>query len=457
MGGPADEWEEALTPLPWSPPSDPAFAADAPPMALTTRGASSGPARAASPSGPADVFRAARILVVDDEPLNLRLLELMLGSVGVAAVHGVTDPRQVVRRCHEVDLVLLDLHMPHHDGFAVLAELRATLPDDAFLPVLVLTADASPRTRDRALAAGATDFLIKPFDRTEVLLRVGNLLRTRALHVDVQERNAELHAELDRRSAHDRRLERDRRERSARIEAVLAGRHPRIVFQPIVDLTTGVVRGVEALARFDAPPRRPPNAWFEEAREVGRGDELEVVAVVRALEHLDRLPPRGFLAINVSAETAVAPALSRALERVAPDRIMLELTEHGRVDDYEGLLDGLAPLRDRGVGVAVDDAGAGYAGLSHVLRLGPDVLKLDLDLIRGIDRDPAKRALSAALVMFARETGALIVAEGIETRHELATLQRLGVEFGQGHYLAPPAPLAPSHGNQRLRAGVASG
>lgn len=397
----------------------------------------------------ADVFEAARVVVVDDEAANLRLLERILRSAGVAEIHGVTDSRQAVGRCLDVDadLVLLDLRMPELDGFAVLAELQAALPGDAYLPVLMLTADHTAAAREGALRAGATDFLTKPFDRIEVLLRVRNILQTRALYLDVQRRNAELNAELARRQADERRAEDERRDRVARVDDVLAHRGLDMVFQPVADLITGAVVGAEALARFTPEPRRPPNEWFDEASSVGRSRELELAAVAAALHQLHQLPSEAFLAVNVSPDTAVSDQLRQLLEEVAPARVVLELTEHTRVDDYTALLAGLAPLRDRGLRVAVDDAGAGYAGLRHVLQLRPDILKLDIDLIRGIDLDPAKRALSAALVIFARETGAEIIAEGIETPAELRTLRGLGVNWGQGYHLARPAalPLADTH------------
>ena len=122
--------------------------------------------------------------MVDDREANVRLLERMLQTAGVSQVHTLTDPREAVKRCLELepDLLLIDLHMPHLDGVAVLTALRAALPDGVFLPVIVLTADLSSDAKERALAAGAKDFLAKPLDRTEVLLRVGNLLETRALY-----------------------------------------------------------------------------------------------------------------------------------------------------------------------------------------------------------------------------------------------------------------------------------
>jgi EAL domain-containing protein (putative c-di-GMP-specific phosphodiesterase class I) len=120
---------------------------------------------------------------------------------------------------------------------------------------------------------------------------------------------------------------------------------------------------------------------------------------------------------------------------------VVEITEHELIEDYAHLLDALTPLRTAGIRLAVDDAGSGYASLRHILSLQPDIIKLDIALTRGVDTDPVRRALASALVGFARDTGSVIVAEGIETSAELAALQRLGVPLGQGFYLARPGDL----------------
>ena len=120
---------------------------------------------------------------------------------------------------------------------------------------------------------------------------------------------------------------------------------------------------------------------------------------------------------------------------------MLEITEHVRVDDYGQLLDRLGRLRRAGIRLAVDDAGAGFASLHHILKLCPDIIKLDIVLTRDIDRDPIKRALASSLVSFSRDVGGTLIAEGIETAAELQTLVELGVPLGQGYHLGYPSPL----------------
>lgn len=390
-----------------------------------------------------DVLARACVLIVDDAPENVALLERVLRNAGVDRVHGVTDPREAVTRAIEVDadLVLLDLHMPFLDGFGVMAQLQERLPEDAFLPVLVLTADATAETRDRALAAGAKDLLHKPFDLKEIRLRVRNLLETRLLYTAVQQHNSTLQADLDRRSEEDRRGAAERAERRERIQGILAGAAFSMVYQPIIDLNGGAIVGAEALARFPRAPQRPPNEWFDEAAAVGLGAELELAAAAAGLAGLEQLPPELSLSVNVSPATAIEPGLLDLLSGVPGDRVVLELTEHTPVHDYRPLATALASIRERGVRIAVDDTGAGYSGLQHLLRLAPDVIKLDIGLTSGIDVDPAKRALSTALVTFAADIGARVVAEGIETHAELAALRGLGIGFGQGYLLARPSPL----------------
>jgi EAL domain-containing protein (putative c-di-GMP-specific phosphodiesterase class I) len=384
-----------------------------------------------------------RILIVDDEPANVRLLERILSGAGYPDVHAITDARQARSVFVELqpDLVLLDLHMPHLDGLAVMAELLAVVPPDAYVPIVMLTADATSGAKEQALSAGARDFLVKPFDRTEVLLRIRNLLVTRQLHIDLQEHNRDLESQLREQAEQEALAAAAHRDRHDRVSAVLAGHGLTIVYQPIVELDTSLVVGAEALARFAPEPYRSPDLWFADAVAVGLATRLEIAAVDAATRRLDELPAGAYLSINVSPKTAQSAELAELMARLPATRIVMELTEHERVSDYAGLAEALAPLRSAGVRVAVDDAGSGFASLEHILRLRPNVIKLDSVLTRGLDADPVRRALAAALVTFARDIGAVIVAEGIETSAELAILRGLGVTYGQGFHLARPGDL----------------
>lgn len=390
-------------------------------------------------------FADARIVAVDDTPANLHLIEAVLRRAGLRHIHTVQDPLVALDTIAEVrpDLVLLDLHMPQLDGFALLAQIvqRAA---GSYLPVLVLTADTTTGAAHKALAAGARDFLTKPFDITDVLLRVGNLLETRELHQRLRRDRNHLSSELH----HVRSAEMARQAtyaaKQSDISGVLAAGGPDVVFQPIVDIDTGVHEGYEALSRFTGDQPRTPDRWFADASEVGLGPDLELAAISRALESLAALEPGTFLTLNVSAETILLPGLADLITPDVAPRLILELTEHSPVEDYAPVLRSLAPLRDIGVRLAVDDTGAGYASLRHLLALDPDVIKLDISLVRDIETDPVRRALVAALVSFARETGFKVIAEGVENAQELAVLRTLGVRWAQGFHLAKPAALISS-------------
>jgi EAL domain-containing protein (putative c-di-GMP-specific phosphodiesterase class I) len=226
----------------------------------------------------------------------------------------------------------------------------------------------------------------------------------------------------------------------SRIRAVLDRDGVNVVFQPVFDLNDCRIVSLEALARFWTEPMRAPSAWFAEAAEVGLGAELELAAIRAALRRLDEFPPDVTLAINVSPSTALDPLFSELLLDVA-DRLVIEITEHAQVDDYDALESALAPLRERGAQLAIDDVGAGFANLRHILRLAPDIVKLDLTLTQEIARDPARKALATSLVDFADGIGVSIAAEGISSDEDLELLRSLGVDYGQGFHLARPSPL----------------
>ncbi|HET7198635.1 MAG TPA: EAL domain-containing protein, partial [Burkholderiales bacterium] len=219
------------------------------------------------------------------------------------------------------------------------------------------------------------------------------------------------------------------------------------VFQPVYTLEGRRVAGFECLSRFDAEPQQGPEFWFAEAASVGLGAELELGVIRRALPALERLPSATPVSFNVSPQLLLDGRLERELATGANGarlaaRLILEVTEHETVKEHERLVTALEPLRRMGVRVAIDDAGAGYSSFRHIVRLGPDVIKLDLRLTRDIDHDPARRALAAALIRYARETRAEVIAEGVETQAELDTLRELGIAKAQGYFFGRPLALS---------------
>ena len=236
------------------------------------------------------------------------------------------------------------------------------------------------------------------------------------------------------------------RERLKRIEAVVDGDGIDVVYQPIFNLRDGTPVGAEALCRFQVAPLRSPDVWFAEAADVGLGIELEIAALRLAFRGLDRLDGSIAMGVNVSPETCCSSDLRALLEDLPADRIVLEITEHAPVADYEVLKAALDPLRERGVGLAIDDTCSGFASLRHVLNLRPDVIKLDVTLTREIENDEARRSLIEALARFAPSVGATVLAEGIETADQMRILGEAGVRSGQGYFLGRPGPL-PRSGN----------
>lgn len=225
----------------------------------------------------------------------------------------------------------------------------------------------------------------------------------------------------------------------AHVQECLAGDQPTMVYQPIVALDTGRIVGFEALARFALGPNGPPDAWFSDAHSLGLGVDLEVKAVTAAVAVLAQLPEDVYLSVNVGAETLCSEELEAALADVPGHRLVVELTEHEAVKDPQRLRVVLERYRALEIRLAVDDMGAGYAGLVQVLNLAPDIIKMDSALTREVDVDPARRSLAHATVEFAASVGAHVVAEGVESERELDALQELGMSAAQGFFLGRPS------------------
>ena len=245
-----------------------------------------------------------------------------------------------------------------------------------------------------------------------------------------------------------------------RIRQIIAGRQFATHLQPIIHLESGATIAFEALTRF--ADGTSPEIQFAEAAMLGLGPTLERAAVASALEAVASIPAEVALSLNLSADVLqhepTLPELLASTDR----RLIVELTEHERIDDYEAVRVALGRLGPD-VRLAIDDAGSGFASLRHIFALSPAYVKLDIEWVRNIDRDPVRRALVSGLVYFAAETGCELIAEGIETEEELAALRGLGIQLGQGYLLgrpelpavwAPkqaPASPAPAAGSAPLR------
>jgi len=238
----------------------------------------------------------------------------------------------------------------------------------------------------------------------------------------------------------------------SRVSDILERGNLDVVCQPVVDLASRQAVGFEALSRIYAQPFRPPDEWFAEAHACGLGVFLELAAAAKAMELLAHLPPHMSLAVNAGPAMATSPAFAALVDEADSPRLVIELTEHVAIDDYPALVESIAPLRQAGARLAVDDTGGGISSLTHIVRLSPDIIKLDRFLTDGIESDPVRRALASALVHFADDIGARIVAEGIETEKQVEVLGDLGIRTGQGYHLGRPAALS-EHLSRLARAG----
>lgn len=232
--------------------------------------------------------------------------------------------------------------------------------------------------------------------------------------------------------------------RLERVRAVIAERAVRTVYQPIVSTARWVSVGTEALARFPAAyGDYGPDRWFTDAVACGHGPDLELLAVETAFAGAVGLPHDHYLSINLSPATILSGRVAEVLRRSGwqPSRLVVEITEHVSVADYPLVRRVLEPLRAAGTRLAVDDVGAGYASFRHVLDLAPDHIKLDRTLIAGLEADAGRQAAVRATVRFARDIGAVVVAEGVETDAELRMAAALGADAVQGYAVGRPGPL----------------
>jgi EAL domain-containing protein (putative c-di-GMP-specific phosphodiesterase class I)/AmiR/NasT family two-component response regulator len=380
---------------------------------------------------------AIRVLIGEDDAFFRAALADLVGSdPAFELVGSAADAEETISlaRTLEPDVVLLDVKMPAGGGPAAARAIRAYCPNAR---TLALTAYHDRATIIEMLRAGVAGYLVKGSPVDEIL---GAIVRTAAGEPTLSSPAAaalvrEVSSQLE---TEERNAEEGRR-RSAQIEEALDGLGMSMEFQPVIDLRTGAQAGTEALARFSLQPTVDPATWFADARRLGFGNALELAAAKLALQRMGEVGPDDFLCLNVSPDTAASAALFDLVSNASPEQIVLEVTESAAEGDIADLMHGLEALRSLGVRLAVDDTGAGAASLRQILWLQPHFIKLDLWLTQGLESGPAARALAGALIHFAADIGATVIAEGIETNAQAEALRSLGVAYGQGFFLARPA------------------
>lgn len=315
------------------------------------------------------------------------------------------------------------------------------------LPQLVSDASKDERVRD---LAGTRQLRIGTYLGVPIRLGSGRVYGTLCCishepNPSIQERDVKLFEILADIIGEQLAMEEDRtaaiRDKAAQLQRFIDQGGPRMIFQPIVDLATGDVVGYEALARFDTEPYRTPDLWFADAKLVGLSIQLEVIAIRSALARLPDLSAPLYISVNASPATLQSDDFFEAIADIDPGRVVVEVTEHDATDEYLPLLQATSRLKERGFRLAIDDVGAGYSGLSHIVQIKPDILKLDISLTRGVQTDRGKQAIASAVVAFAARMGMRVIAEGIESAQDAMALQVLGIQNGQGYYYGRPSEL----------------
>ncbi|MGS2721482.1 sensor domain-containing phosphodiesterase [Paraglaciecola aestuariivivens] len=240
-------------------------------------------------------------------------------------------------------------------------------------------------------------------------------------------------------------------EKQKRIQQAIENNIIQVHYQPIYSLLTNQVAGFESLSRFDSASYISPDKWFNDAAQVGLGEMLEMLAVKNALSKICDFSQQSYISINTSPEYILNGAIVKVLEGIDLSRVVLEVTEHSPISDYAKFTQVLAPLRARGIRLAIDDAGAGYASFQHIIELEAEIIKLDISLTQNIQSDQRRYLLAKALCAYAKSIDCTIIAEGIETLEQLATLRELGVDKVQGYLLGRPSPLSDALNHESIR------
>ncbi len=375
----------------------------------------------------------ARVLVADDEEGLLRVVERMLTQAG-HNVATASDGRAAIAQLDRngFDVIVSDIQMPGMDGIGLLRQVRER---DMDLPVIFVTGNPDVRSASAAVKYGAFSYLHKPVP-SEVLTQ--EVTRAARLHSLARaKRQALQHLNPDGGLAGD----------LAGLEAAFARaiQNLTIVYQPIVDWKDRTVFGFEALARVNDKTIPHIGALFDVAERLFQVQKLG--RVLRGITaRIQTLPGSGNLFVNIH------PHDLQDEDLFAPDsplvamakHVVIEITERAALDHVEDVRSRIARLRALGFRIAVDDLGAGYAGLSSFANLEPDIVKLDMALVRGIDREPIKQKIVGALISVCAELGIMVIAEGIETVPERETVVSLGCRFLQGFLFARPTAPFPA-------------
>ncbi|MFO0582006.1 MAG: EAL domain-containing response regulator [Anaeromyxobacter sp.] len=387
--------------------------------------------KTSSKSAAAHAQSKGRVLLVDDDQLVLHSWRRILKAAGYA-VEILEESRELsglLARDH-FEAVITDIRMAGLDGFGVLRVVHELAPD---VPVVLATGSADLQSAIQAVEAGAFRYLQKPVGTDELTEAVSDAVRTYRLAVAREQAFRLVGEEAARAGV------RARADLEERFERALATRW--MAYQPVTDWRSGEVFAYEALLRTDEPSLARPDLFIQAAEQLNRLNDIGRSvrqAVATGLAHI----PDGVVAfVNLHPLDLDDPDLydeEAPLSKQAR-RVVLEITERASLNDVKDLGPRLDVLRGLGFRIAVDDLGAGFAGLASFARLRPEVVKIDMSLVRGVETDPVRKKLVGSITRASHDLGILVVAEGIESEAEREALAGLEVDLLQGYLLGKPA------------------
>jgi EAL domain-containing protein (putative c-di-GMP-specific phosphodiesterase class I) len=374
------------------------------------------------------------VLLVDDEPTIVRGFARILTAAGfsVQVAHDGREAAELARQ-KSFDVIVSDIAMPEMNGLQLLRSVRE---HDLDVPVILMTGGPAIESAVQAMEYGALRYLIKPVEAKQLEEVVARATRLHQM------------AKIKREALELFRLEGKHLGDRAGLEVRFANALKTLwlAFQPIVSWSSKSVIAYEALVRNEEPTLRAPPDLFEAAERLGRLRELGRIIRDRVAQTLVEIPVEGELFVNVHAlelDDDSLFAISSPLSAFAK-RVVLEITERAPLDKIKDANGRVAQLRAMGYRIAIDDLGAGYAGLTSFAQLEPEVVKVDMSLIRGLDQSPTKQKLLRSIVGLCRDLEIKMIAEGIETVEERDTLVRLGGDLCQGYLFARPGRAFPT-------------
>ena len=372
------------------------------------------------------------VLVVDDEPSVARVTERVLSKQGYRVVIAAGGRQAIdLARATMFDAIVSDLAMPDMDGRAL---LRAVRRSDLDIPFVFLTGSPDLQSAIDAIEYGAFRYLVKPVPVDELVEVVNGAVRWHRFAVVRREAAPEIQGRpIDDRAGLDARF-------GSALEQLW------MVTQPIISCGQRSVLAYEALVRTGEPTFRSPPELFDAAERLGKTAEIGRRIRRLVADLIPSAPPSALIFVNLhpaDLEDEELYAESGVLTPFAK-RVVLEITERATLEGIRGLRDRVERLRALGFRIAIDDLGAGYAGLSSCAALEPDVVKADMSLVRGIDASPIRQKLMRAIVALSNDLGVQLIAEGVETAAEHEYVAALGAHAVQGYFFARPGRGFPS-------------